>query len=304
MERKYFEINEKGAKQAKEMSSFSDYIVGSQTAEYKKQVDSCYDLADKAAERKPEEAERIYCLSEKYSKKLAEYYNQEISISIRCPSVMITGSPNFPVRKKEKQIAAWETNYKRYKEIQKIPEKIKSIMYGSEIIKSGDANAIEKLEQKLASLEKLQENMKQINAYYRKHKTLDGCDVLEPEQIEKLKESMASSWRMEPKPFESFALTNNNACINSTKKRLEALKKTKARENTETVIESKEMPFKVVENTDLMRLQILFDEKPGEQTRNILKSNGFKWAPSQSAWQRQLTNNAIYSAKKVIEQLQ
>ena len=304
MERKYFGINEKGARQAKGMSSFSDYIAGSQTEGYKKQVDSCYDLADKAAERKPEEAERIYYLAYKYSKKLAENYNQEISISLRCPSIMITGAGNFPVRKKEKQVAAWNSNHEKYQEIQEIPSKIERIMYSKQVIKSGDSNAIEKLERKLASLEKSQESMKQINAYYRKHKTLDGCDILEPEQMERLMEPMNSSWRMEAKPFESFALTNNNACINSTRKRLEALKNAKAMENTETVIESKEMPFKVVENTDLMRLQILFDEKPDEQTRNILKSNGFKWAPSQSAWQRQLTSNARYSLKKVIEQLQ
>ena len=35
--------------------------------------------------------------------------------------------------------------------------------------------------------------------------------------------------------------------------------------------------------------------------REVLKSNGFKWAPSQGAWQRQLTNNARYALKKVIE---
>ena len=29
--------------------------------------------------------------------------------------------------------------------------------------------------------------MKAVNAYYRKHKTLDGCPHLSPEQLEKLK---------------------------------------------------------------------------------------------------------------------
>ena len=46
---------------------------------------------------------------------------------------------------------------------------------------------VQKLEKKLESLEKSQETMKAVNAYYRKHKTLDGCPHLSPEQLEKLK---------------------------------------------------------------------------------------------------------------------
>lgn len=33
--------------------------------------------------------------------------------------------------------------------------------------------------------------------------------------------------------------------------------------------------------------------------KQVLKSRGFRWAPSQGAWQRQLTDNAIYAAKIV-----
>ena len=52
-----------------------------------------------------------------------------------------------------------------------------------------------------------------------------------------------------------------------------------------------------------MRLQLFFEGKPEQKVRDILKSNGFKWAPSQSAWQRQLTNNSRYALERVIEQL-
>jgi hypothetical protein len=47
------------------------------------------------------------------------------------------------------------------------------------------------------------------------------------------------------------------------------------------------------------RLQLFFDDKPGEDQRRALKQNGFKWAPSQGAWQRQLNRNAIYSAGRI-----
>lgn len=41
-------------------------------------------------------------------------------------------------------------------------------------------------------------------------------------------------------------------------------------------------------------------EKLIEATRSILKSNGFRWSPSQGAWQRQLTNNARYALKNYV----
>ena len=65
--------------------------------------------------------------------------------------------------------------------------------------------------------------MKEVNAYYRKHKTLDGCPLLSPEQIEKLKAEIARSWRAAPKPYESYMLTNNNAAIRQAKARIKEL---------------------------------------------------------------------------------
>ena len=47
------------------------------------------------------------------------------------------------------------------------------------------------------------------------------------------------------------------------------------------------------------RLQLIFAEKPDADTRQALKSEGFKWAPSQGAWQRQLNQNAIRAAARL-----
>lgn len=57
----------------------------------------------------------------------------------------------------------------------------------------------------------------------------------------------------------------------------------------------------VVRNKEAMRLQLMFDGKPEEKTREILKSNGFRWAPSNMAWQRLLNNNAEWSLKRIVE---
>jgi len=57
----------------------------------------------------------------------------------------------------------------------------------------------------------------------------------------------------------------------------------------------------VVRNKEDMRLQLLFDGKPDEATRSTLKSNGFRWAPSQGAWQRLLNSNAEYALRRIAD---
>lgn len=56
----------------------------------------------------------------------------------------------------------------------------------------------------------------------------------------------------------------------------------------------------VVKNYSEDRLQILFDEKPDQETISKLKHNGFRWSPRFKAWQRQLTSNAFYACARVI----
>ena len=60
---------------------------------------------------------------------------------------------------------------------------------------------------------------------------------------------------------------------------------------------------KVIRNKESVRLQLVFDGKPEEKTREILKSNGFKWAPSCVAWQRLLNDNAEYSLRRITKEV-
>ena len=208
----YYPINEGAARRAKEMNSFSDYKEGSATAEYRAMVDKAAAIAEKQKSRvDPMYHEKIDHLLDTYARKLAENMNQGFAIDARVPSVMIAGPANFPVGKKEKQNRARDSNMEEWRYIQGLLDKIRSTGMGG--ISADDPAAIEKLQKKLDGLERSQLIMKEVNAYYRKHGKLDGCALLVPDQIEKLKASMASSWRSDPRPFESYQLTNNNAEI-------------------------------------------------------------------------------------------
>lgn len=300
MERKYYRIDENAARQAQSMWSLIDYVVGSKTAEYKRLVDKAYDLADQVAEKRPDRAEEAYLLADRYARKLADNLNADSRINQMCPSVLITGSANFPVKKKERQNRAAERNHQEYQDIQKYLEKIRRLLYGNELIKSNDKAAIQKLQEKLNLLERKQEQMKSVNRYYRKHKRLDGCPDLSLEEIELLKEKMRSNYHYQDKPYLSFELSNNNQNIHATKARLEKLKATKAEET----IDYDTSYFRVVENTEVMRLRLFFDEKPEAEIREAIKYHGFKWSPKNGCWQRQLTDNARYSLKCLIKQLE
>jgi len=299
-ERKYFPINERDARAAHNMMSMRDYAEGSTTVGYRREVDKAYDIADKVAEKKPEEAERAYRLAERYSKKMAEYYNKESSIGMMCPSVMISGAGNFPVKKKERQVAAWQRNHEFYEYVQGILGKIENILYGREIIKSDDERAIEKLEEKLEDLKVTQERMKAANKAVRMKDTEAGDDALREmgyseEAIKELREPNYIGRIGYP----SYLLTNNNQNIHRIEERLKRLKAVKEKGSSEQEYET----FKVVENTEAMRYQIIFDGKPDAEVRTLLKSNGFKWAPSQGAWQRQITENGKWALNRVVEKL-
>ena len=291
----YHTINEEAARRANDMNSFRDYKAGSATAEYRRMVDAATELAERQKQRvDPMYHEKIDRLLETYCRKLAENMNASYSIEARCPSILISGGGNFPVRKKEKQNAARDRNLEEWNYIQGLLDKIRSVGTGG--ISSDDPQAVEKLEAKLAALEKHQEMMKAANAAIRMKDPAKGDAKLAelgytPEDIAKLREPDFCGRIGYP----AYALQNNNATIRRIRGRIAELKK-----RTESTPEGWEFDGgRVVVNTTENRLQVIFDGKPDADVRTELKGEGFRWAPSQGAWQRQLTDNAMRAARRL-----
>lgn len=306
-----YEINERIAQSAKELNSFDDYKANSSTNEYRSYLnkfeEDVNDLMAKHPENLNEEARQlIEYYKDRYAKKLAFAINKQNSIEAMCPSVLISGPANFPVRKKEKQNRArenfWNEYGKLFSDDNYYYNKIRNIIL-NKVIYSDDAMAIEKLEAKIDSLTELQNKMKEVNAYYKKHKTLEGCEILTKEEmIDRLRTMEMFTYYGQPYP--AFELTNNNQNIHRLKERLDNLKKLKERANNETQQKYEQVDgVEISEDATDMRIRLKFSDIPDAETRTLLKHWGFKWSPSNSAWQRQLTNNGIYATKKVIEQL-
>lgn len=286
---KYYTINEEAAARAKEMYSFFEYKHGTKTAEYKSEVDEAYSYAESL----PEEVKEIgLFMADRYAQRLADWYNKQFAIDMRCPSIMIAGGSNFPVRKKEQQVAALDKHYALYGELQKYKEKIKKLASSANIIKSSDSDAIEKLKAKIEKAQELQSTMKAVNAYFRKHGTLKGYGDGEYDNF-----PVDSLYGV---PYPPYCLTNNNAKIRAAKQRIKELEEAKSSANGEDIKTGIE-GLKIVENTEAMRIQLIFDDKPSAEVRDVLKSNGFRWSPKFAAWQRHLNSNGKYAVKKVLE---
>lgn len=93
--------------------------------------------------------------------------------------------------------------------------------------------------------------------------------------------------------FASFELTNSNARIKSKK---ELIQKLESREMLQDVVIN---GISITVHPDDDRLRINFDGKPSSNVIDKLKSNGFRWSPTNNAWQRQLTGAAMIAAKNI-----
>jgi hypothetical protein len=162
-------------------------------------------------------------------------------------------------------------------------------------ISASDPQVAEKLAAKLEACKEQQGHMKDVNAYFRKHETCKGYPGMPEPRAAELDVRVQNAYSWEKQPYPSWMLSNNNAEIKRLERRISEIT-----HNREVGFSGWGFEGGYVEaNTDMDRLQLFFDEKPGESQRTSLKASGFKWAPSQGAWQRQLTGNAIHAAGRL-----
>jgi len=177
----------------------------------------------------------------------------------------------------------------------------KADSYGSHGISGDDPEAVTKLTSNLLKMETMRDEMKAINKDYKKCK---GDVSLMTTLDDKQKITLAANKERSPglygsKLIPDFQLTNLGARIRNTKKRIEELTKKAQDVTTETTVNG----VRVVDNVEDNRLQLFFDGKPEDEIRKKLKSNGFRWSPTNGCWQAYRNHRSQYGAKTVIEKL-
>lgn len=233
-------------------------------------------------------------------KVLAEKY---LSAESRSVSSMIVGPAKFPIARQQKVMRSVEKNLNEY--VDRIEwlqngelNKILYRNYPDEAKKELDEKADEKklmVNAKLFVENKILEKDPEVftfNAFPHlkgcfetcaKHKSFNACRKC----IEFLESQL------------DFCRITRNITI---LKRLLSAAEEKATENEEKPVNSQDFKhFTVIENGPLNRYQILFGGKPAPEIIKNLKQNGFKWAPSQKAWQRQITISGKLAIKRFAE---
>ena len=298
---KYYEINENLARLAHEMMSMSNYPENRATNEYRASVDAAAALVEKQkAAVSVFYHDKLDHLLDSYARRLAAWTNDYNRNGASCPSVLVCGPANFPTRKKERQNTRERALWEEYETIKGILDKIRNI--GTGPVDLNDPNARDILTEQLAKEQNTLDTCKAVNAYWRKHKTASGCPDITETAAASINAAMNdenSFAHIYNTPFPDYNLSSIRNKIKRIQNRIAALDKLQAEQKAP----SENLKFdggEIVRNADENRLQILFADIPDPDIRQALKSHGFRWSPRNKAWQRQLTQNAEYDAKRIV----
>lgn len=253
-------------------------------------------------ERQEARADRYRGLAEKANKQSKEAFKLSRSIVEHIP----LGQPILVGHHSERAHRSlldrsWNTLGKSVKLSEKAEyfEQKAAAAENNDAIYLGDDDAVERLEAKLANLEKKQEMMKETNKIIRSKK------LSEIEKHDKLIELGYSENGIREVftpnyigniGFPSYSITNNGANIRRVKEQLEKAKRMKVTEDKEYKIGD----VRIVENYQENRLQLFFPGKPDEDVRTQLKHNCFRWSRFNGCWQSYLKRWQIDRAKEII----
>lgn len=300
----YGSIDEETARNAHYCIHMGDYKPGSATASYRNSVNKAAQLVEQQKARVSAfYHDKLDALLNSYARRLAQWTNDYNRNQSSYPSQFIAGAGNFNMRKHNRQMAREDSLWEEYRQIEAILDKIRSV--GTGPVDLADPHAREMLTERLNSQRQMLEDAKTANAYYRKHKTLEGCPGLsEKNRTWLTRPGVFASGDGSPislygSPFPAYELASIRGKIERTEQRLAELDRREqhaAEPQTGTAFDGGQ----IVRNIDLNRLQILFDAIPSADTRAALKQNGFRWSPKNQAWQRQLTDNAERAARQVL----
>ncbi len=237
---------------------------------------------------------------DEYEDRYIEKYKEWLYAMSRCFSQMITGAGGWKpatFRRHEKTNAAEKAARDR---LDQWCEKVIKRCNRQERL-TGWAE-VERLQDKLDNLTRAQEMMKAANKIIRDKKL---AEVEKVDELVALGFSEQTSLKlMEPDfcgriGFADYALRNNLAKIKDTEAKMKRHAAMASNEDSE-----KEYAWGTlrIDYSD-ERYRFIFDGKPEQKVIDLMKSNAFKWSRANGAWQRQITPNATYAVKRMIEQL-
>lgn len=172
-------------------------------------------------------------------------------------------------------------------------------------ISSDDPEAVVLLREKLSKVNKQREMAKSINGAIQKAKRA----AAKGEAFDALARANLTALGLEDRHLEillapdcfgnlgvpAYRMTNLGAEARRIEKRIEELTVKASAPVTPPELHG---DIRIEESEN--RVRVIFPGKPSEDVRERLKSWGFKWAPSEGAWQRHASNQAWHAARAVV----
>lgn len=239
---------------------------------------------------------------EEYRRDWLQHYAVVLSRRGRVMSAGISGPSNYPVRRQQKLQNSYEKASREFLEWDK---KARGRLMGDvdpqepRAISADRDDATQALQQKIDQAVQLQERMKAANTVVKNKKLSDEQKIAELREQgfgDKIAHELLKPDYMGRVGFPDYELTNNAANIRRMRERITSITSERGKAPLEATFEG----GRVEENTADNRVQVFFDKKPDEALRATLKANGFKWAPSVGAWQRQRNDAARQAVERVI----
>ena len=238
-------------------------------------------------------------LQDEYEKRYIAKYSEWLHAMSRTFSVLVTGAGNFNNRRHQKMNDYEHSARERFETWRE--KVIKRVNRQQRLVGWAE---VERLQNKLDTLTELQEKMKAVNKIVRNSKL---SEIEQHEELEALglsartiNEVMAEpQYSFLKKGFQTYQLSNNLAKIKATEQAIKRHTEMATAEDTEFTFDGGKV---AVCNSD-ERVRIYFDDIPDKDTRDMLKSNAFKWSPKNKAWQRQLTPSCMRATKEIIAKL-
>ncbi|MDO5309190.1 MAG: hypothetical protein Q4G03_06820 [Planctomycetia bacterium] len=280
----YYPVNEELARRAREMNSLRPYEPLTVTREYRAAVDAARKIAASQKEKvDPSYHAAVDAALDAYERRLARWYDDYNAAYSLCPSPLVTDAQEIPAKLQRQKVAKLDALMEERRRIKELLDALSGL--GTGVIRSDSHDALARLKEKLQALKLTHEQMKRANKYRRAHGSWTGYTGELRSCVEKL---------VQTGDFELFNVSAALAEIRRVERRIEQLTE---RDQTDYG-DGWTFPGGTARvDKERNRLQVKFDSIPEPAVRERLKEHGFRWAPSQNAWQRILTPNAIYAAK-------
>lgn len=236
----------------------------------------------------------------RYKTNYEKHVSAWIAATSRCASSFICGPSNFPVVQQRKR---HDSERNRYNEFREWREKaLESVARAARREAAALIDPVAEAEAKLERLEKAQEQMKRANQIIRSGKNVEMQLMEEGFSNRQISELLTPDY-MGRIGFADYQLKNNNAEIRRMRGRVEELRQKAALAESKPQEEETVNGVRIERDREADRLRLHFEGKPDPAVIARLKSGGFRWSPTNAAWQRQLTANAEYAAKQIIASL-